>query len=175
MLPLIASRTQSPLSDDAPVRTSDGWDWDPSVRSLLAFPLVLDTMASHMRWTEDLGDAFVDRVLTFLETRGFIPNLRERIVTKAFVTPDHFEHQLLAHLGNAFGVEPRLLQTAWMRPHNRSEDVRNLYLVGASTQPGAGTPSVMMSAKMTARLVAADHGHGLNPAAVPVDALPAGG
>jgi hypothetical protein len=40
------------------VRTSAGFDWDPSVRSLTAFPWVLDTMASHMRWTEDLGEAF---------------------------------------------------------------------------------------------------------------------
>ncbi|MEN8446227.1 MAG: phytoene desaturase, partial [Cyanobacteria bacterium J06555_13] len=40
------------------------------------------------------------------------------------------------------------------RPHNRSEDIDNLYLVGANTQPGGGTPSVMMCAKMTAREIA---------------------
>ena len=51
-----------------------------------------------------------------------------------------------------------LAQSAYLRPHNRSEDVRNLYLVGAGAQPGAGTPSVMMSAKMTARLIAEDYG-----------------
>ena len=51
-----------------------------------------------------------------------------------------------------------LAQSAFLRPHNRSEDVTHLYLVGAGAQPGAGTPSVMMSAKMTARLIAQDFG-----------------
>jgi hypothetical protein len=41
------------------VRTSVDQDWDPAVRSLLAFPMVLETMASHLRWTEDLGNAFL--------------------------------------------------------------------------------------------------------------------
>ena len=62
-----------------------------------------------------------------------------------------------SHLGNGFGVEPTLTQTAYFRPHNRSEDIDNLYLVGANTQPGAGTPAVMMSAKITARTVWEDH------------------
>jgi hypothetical protein len=47
------------LSGDAAVRTAADQDWDPSVRSLLAFPMVLETMASHPRWTQDLGDAFL--------------------------------------------------------------------------------------------------------------------
>jgi len=47
-----------------------------------------------------------------------------------------------------------LTQSAFFRPHNRSEDISNLYLVGASSQPGGGTPSVMMCAKMTAREIA---------------------
>jgi phytoene desaturase len=44
-------------------------------------------------------------------------------------------------------MEPRLLQSAWFRPHNRSEDVQGLYLVGAGTHPGAGVPGVLMSAQ----------------------------
>ena len=110
---------------------------------------------SRLDW-DLLGEPFTDKVLDFLETRGYIPELRERLVYKSFITPDYFEHTLGSHLGNAFGVEPVLVQSAFFRPHNRSEDVSNLYLVGASTQPGAGTPSVMMSAKMTARVIAED-------------------
>ena len=76
----------------------------------------------------------------------------------SYITPDYFENTLDAYAGNAFGLEPLLVQSAFFRPHNRSEDINGLYLVGAGTQPGAGTPSVMMSAKMTARLVAEDYG-----------------
>ncbi len=95
-------------------------------------------------------------MLTFLDERGYLPNLQARIVHKSFITPDYFETTLQAHVGNAFGPEPVLRQSAFFRAHNRSEDIKNLYIVGAGTQPGAGTPSVMMSAKMTARLVAED-------------------
>jgi Protein of unknown function (DUF3300) len=37
----------------------DQLPWDPSVQSLLPFPSVLDMMNSDMRWTSDLGNAFL--------------------------------------------------------------------------------------------------------------------
>ena len=37
----------------------DHLPWDPSVQALLPFPSVLDMMASDMRWTTDLGNAFL--------------------------------------------------------------------------------------------------------------------
>ncbi|MFN8993156.1 MAG: FAD-dependent oxidoreductase, partial [Pseudomonadota bacterium] len=61
--------------------------------------------------------------------------------------------RLLSYKGAAFGQEPILLQSAWFRPHNRSEDVRNLFLVGAGTHPGAGVPGVISSARILDHLV----------------------
>jgi phytoene desaturase len=110
---------------------------------------------SKLNWSE-LGDKFVESILGDLDDAGYIPGLRERLVYKNFITPDYFEQGLNSYLGNAFGPEPVLAQSAFFRPHNRSEDIERLYLVGASYQPGGGTPSVMMSAKMTARLIAKD-------------------
>jgi len=113
--------------------------------------------ASGIDW-QTQGPLLVDKVLSFLETRGYIPDLSTRLVTKSHVTPEYFENTLRSGLGNAFGLEPVLTQSAAFRPHNRASKIDGLYLVGANAQPGAGTPSVMMSAKMTARLVAADFG-----------------
>jgi phytoene desaturase len=112
---------------------------------------------SSLDWSK-IGEGYKDKVLTFLEERGYIPNLKQRLVYQSFVTPDYFEQTLGSYVGNGFGVEPVLTQTAFFRPHNKSEDVSNLYLVGQSTQPGGGTPSVMMSAKMTVREIAKDFG-----------------
>jgi phytoene desaturase len=79
--------------------------------------------------------------------RTVLPGLG-RHVTQSFVTtPQDFHDRLLSYQGAAFGLEPLLLQSAWFRPHNTSEDVRGLYMVGASTHPGAGVPGVLMSAK----------------------------
>ncbi len=102
------------------------------------------------------GEELSGKVLDFLQEKKYIPRLKESLMCKFLITPDYFENNLNSYLGNAFGVEPILTQTAYFRPHNRSEDIKNLYLVGASTQPGAGTPSVMMSAKMTAELICKD-------------------
>lgn len=110
---------------------------------------------SGLDWAVE-GPKLVERVFDYLEERGIIPNLRARLTHSEFVTPDYFAGTLDSYLGNAFGPEPVLVQSAFFRPHNRSEDVKNLYLVGAGAQPGGGTPSVMMSAKMTARLIAED-------------------
>ena len=113
--------------------------------------------ASGIDWDVE-GPKLSARVLSFLEERGYIPDLAARLKHVSFITPDYFSETLGSYLGNGFGVEPVLTQTAFFRPHNKSEDVHNLYLVGQGTQPGGGTPSVMMSAKMTAREIARDLG-----------------
>ena len=48
--------------------------------------------------------------------------------------------QQLHRGGAGFGLEPVLWQSAWFRPHNRSEEIDGLFLVGAGTHPGAGVP-----------------------------------
>ena len=110
---------------------------------------------SGIDW-DTMGPVLVEKVLTTLDREGHIPNLMTRITHKSWVTPDYFETTLRSHVGNGFGLEPILRQSAWFRPHNRVKSIDGLYLVGANSQPGAGTPSVMMSAKMTARCVAED-------------------
>jgi len=105
-----------------------------------------------------IEESFVENIMKVLDEKGFIPNLRERLVYKSFVTPKYFENTLNLHLGSGFGVTPLFRQSAFFRPHNRSEDIKGLYLVGGSTLPGSGTPAVMMSAKITAREIAKDFG-----------------
>jgi phytoene desaturase len=79
--------------------------------------------------------------------RSVLPQLRQHVTTSFVTTPQDFQDRLLSYKGAAFGLEPLLLQSAWFRPHNRSEDVDGLYMVGASTHPGAGVPGVLMSAR----------------------------
>jgi phytoene desaturase len=77
-----------------------------------------------------------------------LPDLDRHVVTSRLLTPLDFEQRLFSVKGAAFGLEPVLTQTAWFRPHNRSEDLDGLYLVGAGTHPGAGMPGVISSAKV---------------------------
>jgi phytoene desaturase len=96
-------------------------------------------------------DLYADAILASLEK--LCPNLRDHIVSRMVWTPLDFEESLDAHLGSAFQFEPILTQSAWFRPHNVSEDVKNFFLVGAGTHPGAGVPGVLSSAKLLDRVI----------------------
>ena len=82
-----------------------------------------------------------------------LPGLGEAIVTSRMLTPVDFRERLLSVNGAAFALEPWLFQSAWFRPHNRSEELERLYLVGAGTHPGAGIPGVLSSAKILDQVV----------------------
>ena len=82
-----------------------------------------------------------------------LPGLSDQICTSRMMTPQDFQDRLWSFKGAGFGLEPLLLQSAWFRPHNRSEDLPGLYVVGASTHPGAGVPGVLMSAKALEKVV----------------------
>ena len=82
-----------------------------------------------------------------------LPDLKQHVVSSKVTTPQDFQDRLWSYKGAGFGLEPILVQSAWFRPHNRSEDVDGLFMVGARSQPGAGVPSVLMSAKMLETVV----------------------
>jgi len=104
------------------------------------------------------GPRYRDRILKYLHDR-YIPGLLDDLVTVRHFTPFDFRDELNAHLGSAFSVEPILTQSAWFRPHNRDDQIPNLYIVGAGTHPGAGIPGVVGSAKATAGLMIEDARH----------------
>lgn len=102
-----------------------------------------------------MGPVYKERILDEIERR-LIPDIRSRIVTSFHYAPPDFAHDLRAHLGSAFSLEPTLAQSAFFRTHNRDDMIHNLYFVGAGTHPGAGIPSVVASAKATAGLMIED-------------------
>jgi phytoene desaturase len=93
-----------------------------------------------------------DTIVAYLE-KHYLPDLSQRIVTEKIIDPRYFRETLNSHAGSAFSVEPILTQSAWFRPHNRSEDVPNLYFAGAGTHPGAGLPGVLSSGKIVADMI----------------------
>jgi phytoene desaturase len=103
------------------------------------------------KWDE-IAESFRQRVQDRLE-ETILPGLSGSIISSRMMTPQDFKDRLSSTNGAAFGMEPKLLQSAWFRPHNKSEDVKGLYLVGAGTHPGAGLPSVVSSAKVVDSLI----------------------
>ena len=108
-------------------------------------------LGANIDW-ETQAKPYRDRIMQFLE-ENYLPDLQENIVAEHFIDPLHFQNTLNSYLGSAFSVQPTLTQSAWFRPHNRSEDFDNLYFVGAGTHPGAGLPGVLSSAKIVDGLI----------------------
>ncbi|MTH98769.1 phytoene desaturase family protein [Roseibium sp. RKSG952] len=103
-------------------------------------------------WTGELIETYRKRIETALEAH-LMSGLSAHIAASKVMTPLNFRGDLLSIKGAAFGMEPLLTQLAWFRPHNKSEELDNLYLVGAGTHPGAGLPGVLSSAKILDKVV----------------------
>ncbi len=106
---------------------------------------------SGIDWTVE-AKPFRDRIMKYLDQR-YLPGLLDKLATERLLTPLDFETTLNTYRGSGFSFEPIFRQSAWFRPHNESEDVRNLFFVGAGTHPGAGVPGVLSSAKIVEQLV----------------------
>ncbi len=102
-------------------------------------------------WTTE-ADTYKAKMLKVLEDQ-LLPGLGDKIVTEQVFTPETFRDRYLSPHGSGFSIEPRILQSAWFRPHNVSEEAEGLYLAGAGTHPGAGVPGVISTAEVLGQLV----------------------
>lgn len=108
-------------------------------------------MDSGIDWdkqSEDYRQAIEDHLAATI-----MPDLGDHIATSRVLHPRNFAEDYLAFRGSAFSVEPILPQSAYFRPHNKSEDVDRLFLVGAGTHPGAGVPGVLSTARVLDTIV----------------------
>ena len=135
-------------SQTDPLMAPDGCE---SMYVLIPVP----NLESGINW-ENTKKRYTNKILTFLENDFGLTDLNTSIEVIETFTPLDFKQHRNSHLGSAWGVEPKLTQTAYFRPHNRSEDIEKLYFVGASTHPGAGVPGVLLTAETTVKLVVKD-------------------
>ena len=112
-------------------------------------------LQSGTDWTTT-AEPYRRSIEAYLE-RTVLPGLRDQIVTSRVFQPLDFKNELLSVNGSAFSFEPVLTQSAYFRPHNVSEDIDRLYIVGAGTHPGAGMPGVLSSARVLDSLVPSPH------------------
>ena len=106
---------------------------------------------SGIDW-ETFGLVYKKAIMDFLE-ENYLPDLSKHLVAEHYIDPLHFQNELNSYKGSAFSVQPILTQSAWFRPHNKSEDVDELYFVGAGTHPGAGLPGVLSSSIIAQDLI----------------------
>ena len=105
-------------------------------------------------WEKE-GPKLQERIIKALSD-SILPDLERHIVDPFYMSPVDFKDDYLSKHGAGFSVAPLFRQSAWFRYHNRSQALKNLYLVGAGTHPGAGLPGVISSAKVVEKLIRED-------------------
>ena len=108
-------------------------------------------LQGNINWEKE-GPRLRDRIVNALD-RTILPGLKTTITADFYKTPEDFQEEYLSVHGAGFSVAPLFRQSAWFRFHNRAEGIKNLFLVGAGTHPGAGMPGVLCSAKVVDSLI----------------------
>jgi phytoene desaturase len=108
-------------------------------------------MQSGIDWTVEEPKLRARIIQALDET--MLPGLKENIVADFAMTPADFKNNYQSVHGAGFSIAPIFRQSAWFRFHNKAEGIKNLYLVGAGTHPGAGLPGVLCSAKVIDALI----------------------
>jgi len=82
-----------------------------------------------------------------------ITDLESHIKFEMTYTPLSWRKRYNLVKGSTHGLSHTLTQLAYFRPHNRHSRYKNLYFVGASTHPGTGLPTAMVSGRFAAQRI----------------------
>ena len=82
-----------------------------------------------------------------------IRNLERRIKFEVSYNPLSWRKRYNLLKGSTHGLCHNLAQLAYLRPHNRHPRIHNLYFAGASTHPGTGVPTALISGRLAAQRI----------------------
>ncbi|MFP4459744.1 MAG: phytoene desaturase family protein [Candidatus Zixiibacteriota bacterium] len=144
------------LSEDPSVYIQNAVATDPTLapegQSTIYLLVPIANNQSNIDWDKD-ADGFRDKVLDIVENRGKLTGLREHIVEEKMITPAQWENELNVYRGATFNLAHNVGQMLIFRPHNKFEDVENVYLVGGGTHPGSGLPTIYESGRISADIM----------------------
>jgi phytoene desaturase len=102
------------------------------------------------------GDAALPRPGARADEEDRHQRCRARIRTEKHPHPRRLGQRVRLYKGATFSMAHSLDQMLHLRPHNRFEDIGQMYLVGGGTHPGSGLPRHLRVARITSRLLLED-------------------
>jgi phytoene desaturase len=133
---------------------------DPSLAPQGEDTLIAIVPVGHINETadqdwDDLRDRARQAVFRRLATLG-ITHLEEHLKFEVCYTPLNWRKRYNLMKGSTHGLCHTLTQLGYFRPSNRHPLYHNLYFVGASTHPGTGVPTALISARLVAERIVDD-------------------
>ncbi|MTI88346.1 MAG: phytoene desaturase [Balneolaceae bacterium] len=108
-------------------------------------------LIEHHHWDQQKHQ-YGDKVIEELEKRG-LDDLSNHIIFRDSISPKDFYHKYRSNKGSIYGTSSNSTFSAFVRPRNKSREIKGLYFVGGSTHPGGGIPLVIQSAFNAASLI----------------------
>jgi phytoene desaturase len=105
-------------------------------------------------WAE-IRDEARQQVFRRLRILG-ITDLEAHLKFEVNYTPPSWRKRYNLMKGSTHGLCHNLMQLGYFRPSNKHSRVHNLYFVGASTHPGTGMPTAMVSGRLAAERIMDD-------------------
>ena len=124
----------------------------PKGKSTVYILVPVPNNRSNIDWDNNQKD-FKEKVLSNVEERTQMKDLKDHIETEKTITPKQWEQNYNVYIGSTFNLAHNLSQMLYFRPHNRCGELKNLYLVGGGTHPGSGLPTIYISGIVTAGLI----------------------
>lgn len=118
----------------------------------------VDDAAASSREADEWARAREEARTAVLERLALLglTDVERHIAVEATSTPITWRDRFNLERGATHGLAHTLTQLAYLRPHNRHARYRNLYFAGASTHPGTGVPTALVSGRLAAQRVADD-------------------
>jgi phytoene desaturase len=148
------------ISDDMSVYVRNASTSDPTLapKGHSALYVLVPTPNTSLAdpWDSKFVEAYAEKVLDRICLRTSMKDLRTHIVEKKIISPRNWVRDEKLYYGATFNLSHTLRQMLYFRPHNRFDDVKNVYLVGGGTHPGSGLPTIYESARISSNLLSKD-------------------
>ncbi|MDC1068861.1 phytoene desaturase family protein [Candidatus Kapabacteria bacterium] len=100
---------------------------------------------------ESLKQVMKSKIIRKLKKIGI--DINGKIEEETILSPKDLHSMYLSNKGSIYGISSNNKYSAFLRPQNRSKDIKNLYFAGGSSHPGGGVPLVALSGKIAAELI----------------------
>jgi len=152
--------TNKVLSDDLSFYVRNASVTDPTLapegHSALYVLVPVPNCTANINWQDNI-DSFKEKVITEMEKRAGMSNLRQHIKEEVVYTPKTWMDMNI-QFGATFNLAHSLNQMMHLRPRNKFEELGNCYLVGGGTHPGSGLPTIYESGRIAANMISKRHG-----------------
>ncbi len=129
----------------------------PSGKSTIYVLVPVPNNKSGIDWDKE-KEAFKEKIISEIEKRTELKDIRRHIVVQKIITPADWEKQYNVYYGATFNLGHNLTQMLYFRPRNKFECIKNTWLTGGGTHPGSGLPTIYESARISSNLICKKYG-----------------